>query len=482
MTEARDPDLFHDLCESAHDLIQSVSTDGRFLYVNQAWLDTLGYAREEMSGVMLWDVVHPDSMEHCRSEMLRVVSGQKAVNIEAVFRTKSGDSVHVQGNATCRFGPDGKPTATCGIFRDITQLRQAEEELDHLFTLSTDLLCVAGTDGYFKRINPAFEKILGYSPDQLLASPFIDFVHPDDRDDTLAQLQNLARGRLVVDFENRYRAADGSWRWLAWRATPLVGRGQVYAVARDVTDSRRSRDLLVRQAEDLERSNEDLEQFAYVASHDLMSPLRAVTRLANLIEEGLDGNDTAGAKKRLDELRVRVARMESLTGDLLGYSRAGRDETEVTRVNTRELVKDVAFLVGPPDGLKIRADGSLPELDTCRPPFEQVLRNLVGNAVKHHDRKTGVITVSAEEDGAFWRFRVADDGPGIAEKYRDRVFQMFQKLESGDRVPGHGIGLALVKKIVERYGGQVTLESGEKRGSVFTFTWPRDIKLAAPRD
>jgi len=478
MNGSGDPDLFHDLCESANDLIQSVDLDGHFLYVNRAWLDTLGYTREEAARLSLWDVIHPDSAEHCRADMGRVSAGESVSGIDAIFRTKSGERVYVEGSATCRLDGKGRPTATCGIFRNITALRRAEQDLDRLFMLSTDLLCVAGTDGYFKRINPAFQRVLGYEPEQMLARPFADFVHPRDRARTREQLEKLARGEHVVDFENRYRAADGTWRWLAWRATPLIDRGQVYAVARDVTRSRKNRDLLARQAAELERSNADLEQFAYVASHDLLSPLRAVTRLAELLEEALDSGDREDAARRLSELRSRVHRMEDLTGELLDYSRAGRDAHVISRVDTRELVDQVTFLVAPPEGFTVRTEGELPVLETCRPPLEQVLRNLIANAVTHHDRPDGTVTVSAAPAGRFWQFRVADDGPGIPPRFHERIFHMFQKLGT-DRT-GHGLGLALVKKIVERYGGRVTLESEEGRGAAFTFTWPRKIKTAVP--
>lgn len=462
-------DLYRDLCENASDLIQSVDPAGRFLYVNRAWLKTLGYTAEDVQRLTVFDVIHPDSRDHCRQIMQRLTAGQPAAFIETVFQTSDGRSVPVEGNTSCRFD-DGQATSTRGIFRDISERKRAEEELERLFTVSLDLLCVAGTDGYFKRINPAFERVLGYSVDELLGRPFNDFVHPDDQAQTATEVGNLARGLPTVDFENRYRAKDGSFRWLSWRATSVPGRKLIYAVARDINDAKQSRELLDRQTAELARSNADLEQFAYVASHDLRAPLGSIVRLTEWIEEEL--SDAGGeVRDHLKELRVRVKRMETMTDDLLTYARAARSDDKSTRVDTAAVARDVAFLLAPPAGIKVEIDPDLPTIDTARAPLEQVFRNLIGNAIKHHDRPAGRIHVSAARRDGVLEFSIADDGPGIAAKFHERVFGMFQKLESKDRVEGNGIGLALVQRIVEGRGGTIRLES-EGRGATFRFTWP----------
>jgi PAS domain S-box-containing protein len=305
----RQRDLFRDLCENATDLIQSVAPEGRFLYVNRAWLDTLGYGREEVDGLTVFDVIHPDSREHCERVMRDVMRGEQAMRIEAEFRAKDGRKIAVEGTAQCMFR-DGNPVATSGIFRDVSDRARARDELDRLFNLSLDLLCIAGTDGYFKHINPAFERVLGYTRQELLSRSFIEFVHPDDRQGTLREVENLASGRLVVDFRNRYRARDGSFRWLAWRASPLADQGLIYAVARDVTDEKRMQELMARQSAELARSNADLEQFAYVASHDLRAPLRAIANLSEWIEEDMPAELPEKVKGHIEKLRRRVERME----------------------------------------------------------------------------------------------------------------------------------------------------------------------------
>jgi PAS domain S-box-containing protein len=464
-------DLYRDLCENANDLIQSVDGEGRFLYVNRAWLATLNYTREETTRLSVFDVIHPDSRDHCREVFQQLTDGESSIFIETVFQSKDGRSIPVEGSASCRF-EKGEMASTRGIFRDVSKRKRTEEELEKLFQVSQDLLCVAGTDGFFRHINPAFERVLGYSADELLERPFVDFVHPDDRDQTLTEVGNLAKGLPTVDFENRYKAKDGSLLWLSWRATSMPGQGLIYAVARDITKLKHDQELLARQAVELERSNADLEQFAYVASHDLRAPLRSIASLSEWLAELVPREAGSKIHDYLSELRVRVRRLETMTDDLLSYARAGRGDEETTEVDTGAMARDLVFMLNPPEGLEVDVDPSLPVLDTARAPLEQVFRNLIGNAIKHHDRpEEGRIKVSAVERDGVVEFSIADDGPGIPAESHDKVFGMFQKLESRDIVEGNGIGLSLVQRIVEGREGRITLES-EGRGVIFRFTWP----------
>ena len=350
----------------------------------------------------------------------------------------------------------------------------AKEELDRLFSMSLDLLCIAGIDGYFKHVNPAFTRTLGYRQKDLLSKAFIEFVHPEDHENTMAAVEQLAQGLDVVDFENRYRAADGAWRWLAWRSTSVPEEGLIFAVARDITEHKQLQELATRQAEDLARSNADLEEFASIASHDLQAPLRSVRQLARWIEEDFPGDLPEKVADNLQTLCDRVDRMSRLVEDLLAYSRAGRQEEKLETTDTGALVVTIVELLGPPEGLEVVGEESLPVFETTRSPLEQVLRNLVGNSIDHHDRVKGQVTVSARERDEHWEFSVTDDGPGIPSEEHPRVFDMLWSLP-GREHQGAGMGLALVRRIVDRAGGRVWLEPGAGRGTTFRFTWPKSI-------
>lgn len=226
---------------------------------------------------------------------------------------------------------------------------------------------------------------------------------------------------------------------------------------------------LARMTAELQRKNNELDAFAYAASHDLRAPLRGIANLAQWIEEDLQDSLSDDTREMLALLRSRMHRMEALIDGILQYSRAGRVHEPPEEVHTAALVHEVVDLLSPETATVI-ADASLPVLFTERLPLRQVLQNLIGNAIKHGGPGVTII-VSAEEEGPLWRFQVKDDGPGIPEELQGRIWGMFQTLEPRDKVEGTGIGLSLVKKLVEAQGGTVALHSRPNEGAAFTFTW-----------
>jgi len=252
--------------------------------------------------------------------------------------------------------------------------------------------------------------------------------------------------------------------------------GLVYGVmahAVDVTDHVRTRHQLADVAVALERSNRELDSFAYAASHDLRAPLRGIANLAQWIEEDLltSGAIKAETAEMLDLMRVRMHRMEELIEGLLQYSRAGRLHKQAEPVDVGELVREVVDLLAPPDGVTVMIAPDLPVIVTERLLLQQVLQNLIGNAIKHANRPDPTIVVGGKRVGPFYEFLVGDNGAGIAPEFHDRIWGIFQTLEARDRVEGAGIGLALVKKIVERQSGRVWVESTPGAGATFRFLW-----------
>jgi PAS domain S-box-containing protein len=224
---------------------------------------------------------------------------------------------------------------------------------------------------------------------------------------------------------------------------------------------------------ELERRNQELDDFAYIASHDLKAPLRAIDNLASWIAEDAGQVLPEKSKIHLDKLRGRVKRMEQLLTDLLQYSRADRLPDEIETVDTGALIDDIIDLLSPPSGVVVTAAARMPVLATARVPLEVVLRNLIDNSIKHHHRPEGWVQVSALDKGDVIEFRVEDDGLGISLAFHERVFQMFETLQPRDEIEGSGIGLAVVKKIVESKGGQIGLISAKGQGATFWFTWPK---------
>jgi len=253
----------------------------------------------------------------------------------------------------------------------------------------------------------------------------------------------------------------------------------IFVHAVDVTEQVRARQEVEQKAEELARlaraleaSNRELDQFAYVASHDLKAPLRGIANLSQWIEDDLADRFTEESHEHMRLLRGRVHRMESLIDGILQYSRAGRTQEQPERVDTAALVDDVVDLIAPPEGVQVVVQPGMPVLSTERLPLQQVFMNLVSNAVKYGGADARVeVSARAAGDGVC-EFTVRDNGPGIAPEYHERIFAIFQTLEARDKVEGTGIGLSIVKKMVESRGGRVWVDSAPGAGAAFRFTWP----------
>ncbi len=234
---------------------------------------------------------------------------------------------------------------------------------------------------------------------------------------------------------------------------------------------------LTRVAAALERTNSELDAFAYAASHDLRAPLRGIANLAQWIEEDLQGSLRDETREMLGLMRSRMHRMEALIEGILRYSRAGRVHDRPAQVDVRRLVRDVVDLLSL-DPEKVSLGRELPVLLTERLPLQQIFQNLIGNAAKHGGERVR-IGVDGRDLGDFWEFSVADDGPGIPEEFQSRIWGIFQTLESRDKVEGAGIGLSLVQKLVHTQGGRVSVRSKQGSGATFLFTWRKTPTASA---
>ncbi|AKU94271.1 two-component sensor histidine kinase [Labilithrix luteola] len=247
------------------------------------------------------------------------------------------------------------------------------------------------------------------------------------------------------------------------------------ARVRDVAFANAAKDRLVIQ---LAKSNSDLDQFAYVASHDLKAPLRGIANLSEWIEEDLADAMTDKVREQLRLLRGRVHRMEGLIDGILEYSRAGRARDADESLDTRELLDDTLELMAPPPGVSIRITPELPTVVAPKIFLQQIFINLVGNALKHARHDAAEVEIGATDGGTNWEFFVRDNGPGIDPKFHDRIFGIFQTLASRDKVEGTGIGLAVVKKLVESRGGRIWVESTLGSGATFKFTLPKTLSTS----
>jgi PAS domain S-box-containing protein len=355
------------------------------------------------------------------------------------------------------------------------QWRRAEEDLGRFFTISLEMLCIAGFDGYFKLLNPAWETVLGYPVHELYSHPFLDFVHPDDQESTAVEAGRLAEGNVVIQFENRYRCADGSYRWLLWNAVSLPAAGKIYAAASDITDRKQFESALKDRAAKLENANRELESFSYSVSHDLRSPLRAIDGYARIFEEDYGSSLDDEGRRLLSVIRNEARRMGILIDDLLAFSQVGRRSLSRNAVDLGQMSSEIIAEKRRryPDRQIDFVQRDIPMATADAGAMRHVLFNLIANAVKYSKPGQAVhIEFGGRADGDRNLYWVSDHGIGFDMRYAEKIFGVFQRLHSNAEIEGSGVGLAIVQRIIERHGGRVWAESEIGKGTTFFFTLP----------
>lgn len=346
---------------------------------------------------------------------------------------------------------------------------------ERFFELSLDLHVIASADGYFKHVSDSAPSVLGWSVAELTGRPFLDFVHPDDHAATLAEVdRQILSGERVLAFENRYRHKDGSWRVLAWKSIPADGL--MYATARDITARKRLQQELADAKNATEAANRELESFSYSVAHDLRAPLRSIDGFGQLLLDECAANLGDTGRRYLNLVRESTQRMGQLIDDLLQLSRVTRSElaretVDLSALATATLARLHAST--PQRSVEVRIEPGL--VDSADPRLlAVVLDNLLGNAWKYSSKRAdAVIEFGACHNDRERRYFVRDNGAGFDMAYAHKLFGAFERLHSAREFEGNGIGLATVRRIVERHGGSVSAESRVGAGATFYFTLRR---------
>lgn len=467
------------------------TSTSQYLGCNQPFANDAGLSSpDEIIGKNDFELAWKEQAEMYRADD-RAVSETciPRLNYEEPQTTPNGETRWLRTSKVPLIDALGQVRGMLGTYEDITEHKQAAdelkrktEELERFFSVALDLLCIADMDGYFRRLNPQWEAVFGYSTPELEGQPFLDFVHPDDRASTLAAIGNLSAKKPVLGFVNRYRCKDNSYRWLEWRSYPVGDL--IYAAARDITEHKRSDERIKQLNEELEQrvvertaqleaANKELESFSYSVSHDLRAPLRAIDGFSRILIEEHAAHLPAEANRLLEIVRSNTHQMGLLIDGLLAFSRLSRHSISKRIVDMEDLVRQVLeTLQSELKGRKVEIEvGDLPACRGDPTLLKQVWMNLLANAFKFtREKKTTRLKIGYELKDGKHAYFIKDNGTGFDMQYADKLFGVFQRLHHSDQFEGTGVGLAIVQRIVQRHGGHVWAESEPDAGATFYFS------------
>jgi PAS domain S-box-containing protein len=373
-----------------------------------------------------------------------------------------------------------------------TELRQRELRLNESRNLIeaivaniVDAVLVINAKGEVETFNRAAIAMFGYEPTEIIGWPWQRLL--PQTSSSLPQPAHVSETAAAMGqiWQTMGQRKSGEWFPIEASINDIVLDDDRIVIIRDISDRQQAAAKLEAKAiqlaelnaslnasnESLSQSNRELDQFAYITSHDLKAPLRAIANLSEWIEEDLDGAVSPEVQANMHLLRRRVYRMQALLNSLLEYSRAGRTQVPIATVDVAHLLTEIIDGLAPPDTLRITIGAAMPTIRTRREPLRQVLTHLIDNGIRHHPTKVGIINVSVVELDHCYEFAIADDGDGIDIQFQEKIYTIFQTLQARDRQENIGAGLAIIKKIVTAEGGKIRLESSAGSGSVFRFTW-----------
>jgi len=449
-------DKYRTLLSNLANVVIEVTPYGDVTYVSPRIHDILGYEPGEVIGRNGFDFVDPETV-HIDFDSLAqdIREGNQSFNMDFKVRHKDGTYRDINVS-TRRVDAIGGSPKIVGILTDVTDQRRLEAERDRFFNNTLDMLCIADFDAYFRQLNPAFERTLGWSVEEMKARKFLDLVHPDDVATTIDAMKGLSEGERITGFENRYLCKDGTYRWLSWNAYPLIEEELIFAVARDVTEKKNYEARL-----NEERSRAEF--YLDLLSHDIGNLHQGISSWTQLaLDAREDRRRLDLSLRRIDDLQKRALR---LVKNVLLLSRLKILKVELENIELNRAVlkafkeasgmfpdKDIKLVLSSPGGKHhVMAENLL----------EEVFFNLFQNSFKFQDADSGPIEVelSADPEAKKVRIRVSDRGPGIPDELKDRIFHRSSR--SGE-FKNTGIGLSLVRELVERYGGSIAIEDRVK--------------------
>jgi two-component system, LuxR family, sensor kinase FixL len=460
--------------DSINDVITIHDLDFNILHANKAALTTFGLNSQEIIGKKCYQIYHhkeypPDYCPGC--QILKTGVPVKGEFYEPAL------NCYLELQACPRLDENNNIEGLVHIAKNITERKHTEQknrELAVIVEFSNDAIIGKDLNGIITSWNKAAEIIYGYTEAEVIGKSISVLTTKERQDEALQLLEKIKNGEYVEHFETVRLTKYGKRIDVSLTISPIKNtKGEVIGastIARDISERKRGEEQREKILKELEKVNRELNDFAYVISHDLKAPLRGISTLTDWITNDYADKLDDDGKEHLKLLSSRVSRMHNLIEGVLQYSKVGRvRETRVT-VNLNEIVSEVIDMICPPENITISIETELPVIRCERTRILQVFQNLLSNAVKYIDKPQGLIIIDCIEEDDYWQFSVSDNGPGIEEKYFNKIFQIFQTLSSGENFESTGVGLTIAKKIVEMYGGRIWVESVPGEGTTFLFT------------
>jgi PAS domain S-box-containing protein len=431
----------------------------------------------------LHSAIDPDDRAAMQAWMAACLAGDEPPDLEFRIASRDEGVRYVLARGHLERDAQNQPIRMTGIAQDITERKRAEAALAEevlrrraVFEQARDGIVICDRNAKVYEANQSFADMLGYSPEEMLQLEIWDWDGEFTREQILEMLRDAKA--LPPVFETRHKRKDGSLFDVEISSISLEFGGHVFyhSLIRDISARKRMEESVRANSERLARSNEELERFAYVASHDLQEPLRMVASFTQLLSKRYSGQLDETADRYINFAVDGAKRMQQLISDLLAYSRVNSKDLELRQTDCEAVVAAAMLnlqVVIEESGASVECD-PLPELWVDQGQFTQLFQNLLANAIKFRRKdECPRIHISAVESGAEWTISVKDNGIGIDARHAERIFQMFQRLHSRAEYPGTGIGLAVCKKVIERHGGELWVESEPGAGSTFRFTIPK---------
>ena len=485
---------YSDLVQQSPDAVISLDKLGYFLSFNPAAERVSGFSAQELIDKHFTKVgiLDKKSIPKALKEFGLILAGAERQPFDLVITRKDKSSVHMEANARLIKQKSHKTWVQVTL-RDITERKWAEEQLRQSQKATEETLqtrelildtmpvgvIIIGRDKTIRRVNKAALKMMGCnSPQQIIGKICHKKICPAEVDNCPV----IDLGNTVDNSEKVLLNRDGREIPILKTVLPITLEGEeVYLEAFvDITERHQAEQELEKLNKDLEsavwelrRANKEVQEFAYITAHDLKTPLRGIGTLANWISTDYADKFDEEGKKQVRLLVEKARQMSALIDGILQYSRLGHTSPEKQQVDLNKVLSQVIASIDPPENIEITVENELPVLTCEKTQITQVFQNLLSNAVKYMDKPEGQIKVGCVEQDGFWKFSVADNGPGIDEKYHKKIFKIFQTLTPQDRVDSTGIGLSIVKKIIELNAGIVWVESEPGKGSTFFFTLPK---------